>query len=91
MDKFVQVERASLDALIKEVSDLNKSLRDSKLEALYTEVLDGNEAAKYLKVTKQYLQGLRDKREIKFYQSGFLVRYRKADLDKWLNSYQVGH
>jgi len=82
--------QASLDALIKQIADLNISLRENKIQQMSTEILDGNEAALYLKVSKRFLQVLRDKGEIVFYQKNLSIWYKKADLDKWLNSYQVG-
>lgn len=90
MDNFIQVETASLDALIKQVHDLNIAFRESRLQLIYTEILDGNEAAQYLKVTPRYLQSLRGKNELCYFQIGSLIRYKRADLDKWLNAHQVG-
>ena len=79
-----------IDVLIRQVASLNDGLRKNKLAELNTEILDGNEAANYLKVTTRFLQKLRDSGEIKFYQRDLLIRYKKSDLDKWLNSYKVG-
>jgi excisionase family DNA binding protein len=88
--EMVTIERASLDVLIRQVSELNKSLRENKLQEAYTEILDGNEAAQYLKVSKRFLQLLRDKGEIVFYQKNLTIWYKRADLDKWLNAHKVG-
>jgi len=90
MGQTIVVEQASFDMLVRQVSNLNDALRQNKLQDIFTEVLDGNEAAKYLKVTKRYLQLLRDKGEIPFYQNGQVIRYKKTDLDKWLNTCRVG-
>ena len=94
MEKTIQESleqiQKSLDALIRQVSALNEGLRKNKLAELNTEILDSNEAAAYLKVTTRYLQALRSKGELRFFQIDSLIRYKKADLDKWLNSYQLG-
>jgi hypothetical protein len=79
-----------IDVLIRQIANLNEALRDNKLENIYSEILDSNEAARYLKVTTQFLRTLRDKQEVKYYQRDQLIRYKKADLDKWLTSHQVG-
>jgi t-SNARE complex subunit (syntaxin) len=86
----IQVEQASLDALIKQVADLNKSLRENRIQQLCTEYLDSNEAAQYLKVSKRFLQLLRDKGEIIYFQKNLTIWYRRSDLDKWVKSHQVG-
>lgn len=83
-------EQATLDGIARQLINLNASLKDKALADIYTEILDTDEAAKYLKISTRYLQILRDKGEIRFSQHATVIRYKKSDLDKWINDHRVG-
>jgi excisionase family DNA binding protein len=51
------------------------------------EIMNISEAAEYLKVTRGFIY--RCTSIPKYQPSEKLIRYRKTDLDKWLNSYRV--
>lgn len=87
---LIAIEDQALKELTAQFTQLNNALRDKTMGDLYGEVLEVNEAARYLKVTPKYLQVLRNSRSIPFSQCGKLIRYKKIDLDRWLDEHRVG-
>lgn len=70
-------------------TNLLKSI-NSKLEQITVpapEVMTPEQAAKYLGVEATFL--LRNKNIVRYQPSTKIVRFRKADLDKWLNAHRV--
>ncbi len=76
-------------ALGEKIDLLIQLTRDKGFVDIFCEVLDSKEAARYLKISWRYLQVLKEKKEIPYSQYGTIVRYRKADLDKWLDEHRV--
>ncbi len=63
-----------------------------KSEKLNPDLFDEDEAAEYLGVQPQTLSVWRSLKryDVPYLKVGRLVRYRKTDLDKWLESRCVG-
>jgi excisionase family DNA binding protein len=53
------------------------------------ELLNVGEISQYLGVPKSHVYALVEAREIPFYRIGRLLRFRKADIDSWLNKKRV--
>ncbi len=53
------------------------------------ELLNVGEVAQYLGVPKSRVYALVEAKDIPFYKIGRLVRFRKADIDSWLNRHKV--
>lgn len=51
-----------------------------------TELLKPKEAADYLKISKKSLDGIRYRKQITFLKVGGVIRYRKSDLDAYLQT-----
>lgn len=47
-------------------------------------IFTATEAAGYLRLARQTLYNLVNRREIPFLKAGRSLRFRKADLDRWL-------
>jgi excisionase family DNA binding protein len=90
MAKTIEVGQDQIDVLTRQIVELNKNIKQNQLDKLYTEVLNSKEAAAYLKISEKSLERLRNAKEFKYIQRGTLIRYRRSELDKWINSYQVG-
>ena len=68
------------------IQDKDKMIQQSTTREIFTRA----QAAEYLGVTKRYLdmQAMHGT-DLPMYRLGRLVRYRKSDLDKWLESKRV--
>lgn len=64
-------------------------LREQGLKDIFCEVFDTEEACRYLKINRRYLHTLKENKEIAYSQHGKIVRYRRADLDRWLDEHRV--
>lgn len=80
----------AMQAMQKQMVEMTKALRERKLEDIYDEILDSKEAAKYLKISTRYLVTLRENGKVRFSQDGIIIRYRKKDLDAYLDNHRVG-
>jgi excisionase family DNA binding protein len=81
--------QASFDVISRKIDNLSNLLKDKSLANIYTEILDTKEAAEYLKISTKYLHHLKDKGVIKFSQYDRVVKFRKKDLDQWIDDNQV--
>ena len=84
------IETDELVNLKNDIQDLKGIILNLKVQDVYSEVMTTEQALKYLKVSIRTLQLLRDTGKVKFSQDGRMIRYRKADLDDYLNEYRVG-
>ena len=82
----VLIENRDIKSLLQQMYN---DVRDIKFQDVYAEVLDSEEAAKYLKVTPRYLQNLRNEGKIVFSQIGKVVRFKRVDLDAWIDDHKV--
>lgn len=81
--------QAALDLISRQVNNVAQLLREKAISEINTEILDSNEAAAYLKMSTKTLQILRSKGEIAYSQYDKVVKYRKSDLDKWIDKYRI--
>lgn len=56
-----------------------------------SELLTADEVAAALKVTKKTIYQLKYERKIPYIQVGGILRFRKEDIDKWLNDHAVSN
>lgn len=85
----MDIEFPEITALGEKIDLLIQLNRDRAFVDVFCEVLDSKEAARYLKISWRYLQELKEKRIIPYSQYAKIVRYRKADLDKWLDEHRI--
>lgn len=52
------------------------------------ELLNVREVSEYLRVPKSRVYALVESRSLPFYRVGRLLRFRKADIDSWLNKHK---
>ena len=79
-----------VNLLVNKVDDLIRSVRDIGLHDIYSEILDTNEVCKYLKLSSRTVQMLRTSGDIKYFQVGGKILYKKSELDEFLENYRVG-
>ena len=70
-----------IDLLIDEVRKKN--------ENIFPEVMTTEEAARYLRVTDRHLLVMKRKKQVSFTQCGKIIRFRKSDLDDYLDNYKI--
>ena len=87
---LVAVESNVLDKILTEMKSLNEFVRESKVQNINEEVLDTHQAAEYLKISERTVQTLRNSGDIKYFQCGGKILYKKSELEKFLENYRVG-
>jgi len=85
---LISVESSTLDKLMEKIDVLASEVR-KKNEYIFPEVMVTEEAAKYLRVTERHLLVMKRKKQVVYSQCGKVIRFRKSDLDDYLNKYRV--
>jgi len=70
-----------IDLLINEVRKKN--------ELIFPEIMTAEQAANYLGVSHRYILDLKRTNRITFSQFGNIIRFRKSDLDEYLDNYKI--
>jgi excisionase family DNA binding protein len=59
------------------------------LENLLKEILNIDELSEYLRIKKSSLYSKVERKEIPYYKLGHLVRFKKSDIDLWMEKSRV--
>lgn len=86
---LIAVDEKDFKELIKQITELKEIICSREIADHQTDVLDSEQAAAYLKITERHLAKLKADKDITFSQYGKVVRYRRSDLDKWLEIHRI--
>jgi excisionase family DNA binding protein len=78
-----------VEAIAQRVVELLKPILAHRKSETEDVIFDVQSLAKYLKVSKKWIYERTQLKEIPHIKVNGLLRFRKRDIDKWLNSFNV--
>ena len=80
-----------IDTIVEKVVERLKPLLNNSNNSKYDELMDVKGLAKYLKVKESWVYEKVHTKQIPFQKAGRFTRFRKMQIDKWLeNPYSFG-
>ncbi|MGQ9571052.1 MAG: helix-turn-helix domain-containing protein [Thermodesulfovibrionales bacterium] len=83
-----ELEQHDIEAIVDKVIERLKPILTSKNEDKDA-IFDIDALSEYLRVSKKWIYERTHLKEIPYLKVNGLLRFRKKDIDKWLNSYNV--
>jgi excisionase family DNA binding protein len=78
-----------VEAIAQRVAELLKPILAHKKDEAEDVIFDVPSLAEYLKVTSKWIYERTHLKEIPYIKVNGLLRFRKRDIDKWLNTFNV--
>jgi excisionase family DNA binding protein len=84
-----ELESQDIEAIAQRVVELLKPILAHRKDEAEDVIFDVQGLAEYLKVSKKWIYERTQLKEIPHIKVDGLLRFRKRDIDKWLNSFNV--
>lgn len=84
-----ELEPQDIEAIAQRLLELLKPMLSENGKGEDDVILDVQSLAEYLRVTPKWIYERTHLKEIPHIKIGGQLRFRKRDIDKWLNSYNV--